>query len=319
MTHPEPPALRPRAVLVVVSYASAALLRANLGSLDVPEEVSVVVVDCFSSTAERDAVAALAVERGWRAVLLDDNRGFGGGVNAGAALAERCGAEVVATLNPDATIDAASLRALIAAAAGRDALVSPRIEAPDGSAWFAGADLYLDDGSSAGVRHRDRLAGRPRRPWATGACFAISVELWRRLGGFDEEYFLYWEDVDLSHRVLDAGGTLELLPEALVVHEEGQTHGRVARARAKSPLYYRYNIRNRLLYAARHLDAAGQRRWAVSAPRVGYRVLLQGGRRQLLSWRPWAAYLGGLWSGWRLLRRSRPAVDPRAARVAARP
>ena len=308
----------PRAVLVVVSYGSAALLRANLGTIEVPEEISVVVVDCFSTPAEREAVATLAAERGWRAVLLAHNRGFGGGVIAGAALAEELGAVVVATLNPDATTDAASLRVLVRAAAGRDALVSPRILTPDGTPWFTGADLYLDDGSCAGVRHRDRFAGRPRRPWATGACFAMSVELWRRVGGFDEEYFLYWEDIDLSHRVLDAGGTLELLPEALVVHEEGQTHGRAARARAKSPLYYRYNIRNRLLYAARHLDAAGRRRWAASAPRVGYQVLLQGGRRQLLGWRPWAAYLGGLWAGWRVLRRSQTAADRPAGRLGAR-
>lgn len=293
-------------LLVVVSYGSAALLEQNLGAMTLPPGVEVVVVDCFTSVPERERLVRAASRHGWRAVLLDDNRGFGGGVNAGAALASDLGSDVIATLNPDATIDAASLERLIDhARAHPDALVSPRIVGSLGTTWFEGADLYLDDGSTAGARHRADRASRPRRPWATGACFALSSELWRRLGGFDERYFLYWEDIDLSHRVLDLGGRLELLPDATVIHEEGQTHGRQAGDRAKTPLYYRYNIRNRLLYAALHLDKVGQRRWAMSAPRVAYGVLLQGGRRQLLHAGPWQAYVAGLWQGWGLLRRHR--------------
>jgi N-acetylglucosaminyl-diphospho-decaprenol L-rhamnosyltransferase len=294
------------ALLVVVSYGSAALVEANLGAMTLPGGVEVVVVDCFSTPRERTAVARLAARHGWRAVLLEDNRGFGGGVNAGAALAAELGADVIATLNPDATIDAEALTLLVTHARTHPgAIASPRIVGSAGKVWFAGADLYLDDGSTAGARRRDALADRPRRPWATGACFALSADLWDRLGGFDERYFLYWEDIDLSHRALDLGATLDLLEAANAVHDEGQTHGRQAGDRAKTPLYYRYNIRNRLLYAALHLDDVGQRRWLRSAPRVAYGVLLQGGRRQLLGLAPWRAYVTGLWEGWRLLRRPR--------------
>jgi GT2 family glycosyltransferase len=296
------------AALIVVSYGSSALLEENLAAASIPPGVRVVVVDCFSSPSERARVAALCSAHGWLPVLLDDNVGFGGGVNAGAAVVLGEGVDVIATLNPDATIDPVSLALLITAAANDHlSLVSPRIVAGDGSVWFEGADLYLDDGSTASVRRRNERAGRPRREWATGACFAISSELWRRVGGFDDGYFLYWEDIDLSHRILDAGGRLVLLDAATAVHDEGQTSGRESTDRAKSATYYYFNIRNRLMYAAKHLDSEAVSNWLRSSRAVSYRILLQGGRKQLLvSSAPWRAY-------WRGLRDGRKAVLERRA------
>ena len=297
----------PKAALIVVNFASSALLAQNLAGVALPPGGRIVVVDCFSSDDERARVAALCTEHGWTAVLLDDNLGFGGGVNAGAQRALARGDEVIATLNPDATIDARSLSALVAAAADDDdVLVSPRIVTGDGRSWFAGSDLYLDDGSTAGRGRRAERAGRPRIEWATGACFAMSSALWRRVGGFDDDYFLYWEDVDLSRRVQDAGGLLLLLEDAVAVHDEGQTHGRAAADRAKSETYYYFNIRNRLFYAAKHLDDAGVSAWLRSARAVSYRILLQGGRRQLVtSLAPWRAYRRGLRDGRRYVRELR--------------
>jgi GT2 family glycosyltransferase len=201
--------------------------------------------------------------------------------------------DVIVPLNPDASIDEASLRAIVDTAHDTRNLVSPRIVTGAGRDWFTGADLYLDDGTIAGRARRDNNAGRPRREWATGACFALSTAVWAELGGFDEDYFLYWEDIDFSHRLLDAGGAL-VLADAVVVHDEGGTHRARGADRAKSPTYYYYNIRNRMMYATKHLDVAGVRRWGRSAPRVAYRVLLQGGRRQLLSTAPWWALFRGL-------------------------
>lgn len=288
----------PDAALVVVNFGSSDLLESNLATMTLPHGVRVVVVDCFSSTAERARVATLCAEADWTPVLLDENAGFGGGVNAGAARAIAGGAEVIATLNPDATIDQAHLSALIGAArTDPAALVSPRILTGEGRVWFAGADLYLDDGSTAGRSRREERAGRPRIEWATGACFAMSRALWERVGGFDDEYFLYWEDVDLSRRIQETGGRLVLLDQAVAVHDEGQTHGRAATDRAKSATYYYFNIRNRLMYAAKHLDETGVRSWLRTAGGVSYRILLQGGRRQLLSIAPWRAYLRGLRDG----------------------
>lgn len=293
----------PPFAVVTVNFGSSEMIRQNASDLVLPPQGRLYIVDCFSSSAERSAVSTVAAELGAECVLLDENRGYGGGTNAGAARALADGAEVIIALNPDAQIDSAALLALTRAAAGRDVLVSPRILSSDGRVWFAGARLFLDDGSTAGESSSGSQDERTARPWATGACFAISAGLWSKIGGFDEEYFLYWEDIDLSHRVLDVGGSLEAV-EAVVIHDEGGTHTDQRSSRAKSSTYYFYNIRNRLLYARKHLDPMTRRRWVRSTPTVAYRVLLQGGRRQLVtSTAPWRAYLRGMWAGWRMLRR----------------
>lgn len=294
-----------RAAVVVVNYASARLLVENLPGLE--NALDVVVVDNFTSASEARRVAALGEEHGWHVVLLDHNLGFGGGVNAGVDAALRRGAAVILTLNPDAAAAPEVLTALAEAAeADPAALVSPLILTSEGATWFGGSDLYLDDGTTAGRRRRVERAGRPRQEWATGCCFALSGDLWERVGGFDADYFMYWEDVDLSTRVLAAGGRLELREDLVVVHDEGQTGGRDVGDRRKSPLYYEYNIRNRLLYAAKHLDDEAMHAWIRTAPAVAMGVLLQGGRRQLVtSTVAWRAMLRGLRRGRASVRRLR--------------
>lgn len=292
----------PASALIVVNFASSALVSANLGRMRLPAGVRVYLVDCFSGEQERSRIRELASAHDWSAIFLDDNRGFGGGVNAGARAAREEGARVIATLNPDATIAEADLERLVAAAVDDPrALISPRIVTSTGRHWFAGADLYLDDGTTAATSRRSEFGSRPRREWATGACFAMSATLWDEIGGFDEEYFLYWEDVDLSHRVLDAGAHLVSVP-ATAIHDEGGTHNAVG-SRAKSETYYYFNIRNRLLYAAKHLDAADARAWRRSTMRASMGILLQGGRRQLVvSVMPWRALFRGVRDGRRALR-----------------
>lgn len=293
-----------KAAIVMVNYGSSALIVGQIERLEPGGDLQLVVVDCFTDTAERERIRALGEIAGVYPVLLDDNRGYGGGSNAGVQRAQEIGASVVVMLNPDTVASRDAMLALAtAAAADQAAIVSPHIVDQRGKSWFAGSDLYLDDGSIAGRRRRHLHEGRPRRPWATGACFATSMTMWQRVGGFDEEYFLYWEDVDLSHRVLDAGGRLELL-DVEIVHDEGGTHDDRA-SEGKSPTYYRYSIRNRLLYAVKHMDAAGIRSWRRASIQVSYRILLQGGRRQLLNTEPWRAGIRGLREGFAYGRRPR--------------
>ena len=185
-------------------------------------------------------------------------------------------------------------------------LVSPTIVRPDGQVWFDGIDLDVDRGEM-----RSRRSAGPAPPrveeWLVGTCLMLSKTLWERVGGFDERYFLYWEDVDFSRRVAASGGGLRVDPVAIAVHQEGgsqQAHVQDnPRARAKSLNYYYYNVRNRLLYAAIHLDTPDQVRWRRSAIRAAYRILLQGGRRQFVHpLPPLRAAAAGVIDGRRILR-----------------
>jgi GT2 family glycosyltransferase len=227
-------------------------------------------------------------------------------MNLGVDRAGELGASAFLLLNPDATIRADQVRTLLARVAAEPlTLVSPRVVRPDGSTWFDGADLYLSDGRIRSSRRRDQASAARIEPWLSGACLMVTERLWRMVGGFSDEYFLYWEDVDLSHRVALAGGVIEVCAGALAVHAEGGTQGEghSESGTAKSATYYYYNIRNRLLFAARHLPADDLRRWRRVAIPVAYEVLLQGGRRQFLrSLRPVLAAVRGIRDGRRIVR-----------------
>lgn len=294
--------------VVVVNYGAAVLLESNLvATAAAVPDARIVVVDNLSSAPEREAVTRLCAEHGWDLVAMTTNTGFGGGMNAGAAHAFASGATDLLLLNPDARIDAASTAALLDATADGMTLASPRVEDAGGRTWFAGMDVYLDDGSMGGPRRRREQPDARRLPWISGACMLIPRGVWDLTGGFHEEYFLYWEDVDISIRAAHAGARLVVVDEALAVHDEGGTHrSQEQRPEAKSELYYYYNIRNRLLFAALHLDADDASAWNRSAWRNARQVLLRGGRRQFLRpLPPLRAAWRGVRDGRRMLTRTR--------------
>ena len=306
-----------RTAVVVVSYDSAALLERTLARVaeDSPE-ARIIVVDNYSTPAAREELVALASSRGWEAVLPETNTGFGGGMNLGAARARELGADLLVLLNPDAVIARADLIRLVARAhADRLALVAPVLKDSSGRIVSDGIVVCLADGSMRSRRSPRPIPPGGTQPWLSGACLALSADLFEAAGGLDARYFLYWEDVDFSARVLAAGGSLALVRDAVAVHDEGGTHSEDDQSdRAKSDIYYYYNVRNRLLYAGLHLDRATQRRWVATAGRAAREIVLRGGRRQLLrTRRPLVTAAQATRDGLRLLRAARrgelPDVD----------
>lgn len=284
----------PRLGVVVVNYGSSDLLAENLPpGLASTSDAQIVVVDNFSTEQERSAVRSLAAARGWELVQSAENVGFGEGVNAGVLRAAEVGCRVFVALNPDAKASPAVLRALAREAGEHQrALISPALARSDGRPFYRGASIDLRTGEIRGgwVGPGDPDA----RNWLSGACLAFSGETWAELGGFSEGYFLYWEDVDLSLRAAKAGIALVFREDLTVIHDEGGTH-RVSGER-KSPLYYYYNTRNRLVLASRLIAPADRKAWLLSTPRASFRIWKRGGRRQLLT-QPagaWAAVRGTL-------------------------
>lgn len=293
--------------LICVNYGSSHLLADNFAPLAADQAVHGVVVDNLSSAEERARAQSLAEANGWRLLTPDGNLGFGQAVNlAVAELRDDFNRFVV--INPDATMSLEALARLVEAASGAEpTLAAPKIQRPDGSDWFTGSDLYLADGSIRASAKRP--PGAEVRAWLTGAVLAFDLRTWDLVGGFDDDYFLYWEDVDLCWRLEDAGARLRVVGDAIAVHSEGgtQAHGGLSRSgQAKSAIYYYYNIRNRLLFGAKHLPRARWRQWLRHTPRVSWQILLQGGRRQFLSRQaPIIPLVRGMVEGVRLGRRIR--------------
>ena len=153
--------------LVVVNFASSSLLAANLVDPGLRAVVArVVVVDNPSSVEETHRIRDLCSAHGWDLVELPRNAGFGAGVNAGVARARELHCTRVLALNPDATVDADSVRILHEASrADPRALIGPRIVRGDGSTWFSGAVLdprgrHHAPGARNGARRRPDVADR---------------------------------------------------------------------------------------------------------------------------------------------------------------
>jgi N-acetylglucosaminyl-diphospho-decaprenol L-rhamnosyltransferase len=262
--------------IVVVNYGAPALLERNLVAVarTLPGE-RVVVVDNFCSIADREATTALCTREGWTLLAPGLNLGFGAGMNAGVGVLIARGCRRLLLLNPDALIDETGILTL-AAGCAEDPLriLSARVVRPDGSLWFDGGTVQVERGRTRTGHGADSSAPYG---WLSGACLMIDASLWRWIGGFDERYFLYWEDVDLSWRCVAAGGSLAVREDVAVVHSVGGSQA----GSGKSALYVYSNCRNRLVFASRHLGRGQLLRWLVFSPAYAAEVLQRGGRRDL--------------------------------------
>jgi N-acetylglucosaminyl-diphospho-decaprenol L-rhamnosyltransferase len=214
--------------IVTVLHDSAPELAHLLRSVrdHLPAETQLVAVDSGS----RDDGPALATAGGAELVVLDGNLGFGAASNAGV---ERARHDVTVLLNPDCELPDAGLATLAARAAGVDALLVPRLIEADGALQRSAHPL---PGRPAALVHavlptralpQPHRARRPRRVgWAIAACLAAPTALLRRLGPFDPEAFLFYEDMDLCLRAHAAGVPTVLHPEVVVRHLGGRSTAR---------------------------------------------------------------------------------------------
>jgi GT2 family glycosyltransferase len=209
----------PTLAIVVVSYRSADALRRTLPALtpELRDGDELIVVDNASGDETLVVVAELAPAA--TVVESSTNLGFAGGCNAGARATST---DLLCFLNPDA----------VPQPGFRDAIERPAL---DGSGWTAWQALVASDGgervsSAGGVLHFTGIAwagaaGHPRGAtverlgFLSGACLIIGRDRFEELGGFAEDYFLYHEDVDLSLRVLLAGGAIGVCADAVVDHD----------------------------------------------------------------------------------------------------
>jgi GT2 family glycosyltransferase len=182
------------------------------------------------------------------------NLGYTGGNNAGIARALEMGCDYVLVLNNDTLVEPGAIDRLVETAESEKGVgaVGPKIvyaEDPD-RAWFAGGVL---DRIRAVGRHSTDDAGVPAGgtgardvSFLTGCCILLPVHVIRRIGGFEESYFMYLEDAEFSVRLSVAGFRLIYEPRARI-------HHRVSlEAKPPAPYQIEYRDRNRRRLARRH-------------------------------------------------------------------
>ena len=234
----------PELSVVIVSYRCADHLAQCLGSLDdnaTDVRLEVIVVDNASGDGTVEVAQA---HEGTQVIARHDNAGFGTAANLGMDLAR---GHAVLVLNPDTAVPAGTLRACLDALWSQPdvGVLTPRIVDEQGTldarchrsfptAWSAacfatGLDRVLPWRSAQRYLMRYLPEHEPAKVDAvSGAFMLMRADALHQIGGFDQQFFMYAEDIDLCMRFRAAGWTVLYWPDATAMHAGGGSgmHGR---------------------------------------------------------------------------------------------
>lgn len=254
--------MQPKISLVIVNWNSGTLLKDCLKSVsqsDFKEDYEIIVVDNFSSDGSELIVEDIESAHLIRA---KSNLGFGKACNLGALQAK---GDYLLFLNPDAAVTNDSLSKCLSFMEGSDNSVYGAIgvKLVDTNGHIAKSSCRLPTPSSMffhsiGIDRLFPKAGYFMTDWdhkdsrevehVIGAFYLIRQEVFEKLNGFDERFFVYLEDLDLSLRVKSLGYKIYYLAEAEAFHVGGGTSNKVKALR----LFY--STRSRLLYVNKHFS-----------------------------------------------------------------
>src|SRR5665811_766393 len=205
--------------IVLVAYDNAdstqQLLRALAGEKRPGDRI--VLVDNHPShvcAGLAESIAAVDL------VIRSQNVGFGAGCNVGAAAIED-EVELLLFLNPDSAPEEGAITRLREGGKEEWAAWSGLLLLPDGRVNAAGNTVHLSGLSWCAGYGEEPSSYRPASlPVAlSGADMVVRTRVWKRLGGFAPDYFLYYEDTDLSFRLRSMGLELGIVPTARIVHD----------------------------------------------------------------------------------------------------
>lgn len=292
--------------IIVVTHQSRRDIEDCLRAIHDPVDshrIEIIVVD----NGSQDGTAAFVRKQfpGLK-VIEQANLGFGGGNNVGVAAAN---GDALIFVNPDTVAEPGFVQALAAA-------VEP------GQAATAQVVLMDDPEHLNTLGHRPHFAGlgftaghgEPRRHGPafavggfSGAAFAIRREDFQRAGGFDEDFFLYMEDTEMSWRLQRAGVKVVAVPDAVVRHDYALTVDAAKLERLET---------GRLLLLRKHLP---WHLWLAYAPSLLVAELLAWAKAATLGRAGLAAKARSLRKGWRGgIRRYRHLPRARPHRFATR-
>jgi len=252
-----------RLSVVIVTWNSTADIEACIDSINFGSEFEVIVVDNASSDATRDKLSRY---HHLKLVANDSNYGYARANNQGIRLAS---GEYVLLLNPDTKVELGALDTLAhyLDAHPRIGAVAPRLVSPDGTTQFSirsfptAASIFWELVGLARLFPRSRVFGRWKMKYfdydrpaeveqPMASCLMIRRAVLELLGGMDEQFPMYFNDVDLSKRMADAGWKTAYLADARVVHRHG---GSTKQVRTKM---IRHSHRSTFRYLRKH-DRSG--------------------------------------------------------------
>ncbi len=253
--------MNPRVLVAILNWHSAAATLECVAAVRRSRgvELEILVVDNGStdgSAAELELALAAGVDVGEvrdvedgaavrreHFLALPGNTGYAGGMNAALAFAAaETAADHTLLLTPDALVAPDTIAQLVAALHAEPVagIAGPVVVYRAGPDRLIGAGGAIDRRRARAPLHRTIQGDEPYGvDWIDGCCMLVRRELAAAVGGFDERYFLYFEETDLCWRATRAGWRVLLVPGAEVAHEK---------VGAQASYYYYYMNRNRYLF-----------------------------------------------------------------------
>lgn len=248
------PASKPEISVLIPAYNGAPWIAETLSRLagaagGIPLETLIV------DNASTDETASICRRQAEARLLPNEaNLGFSCAVNRAARSAQ---GEILVVINQDLYLEPGALKTIREFSSSKKAVVGGALSFQDGSSQascgpfpsFWGTLWRLLLPKSIRKNHILPLSAEEAQPvdWVTGAFIAFPRELFDRIGGFDEGYFMYYEDVDFCLRARRAGFPSYFLPSAKAVHVNPHS------ARGDVPAWLRQEIRrSQVTYFSKH-------------------------------------------------------------------
>ncbi len=215
--------------VIIVNYNAGKLLTQAVSSVINFKGVEVIVVDNASKDNSIAQLKKSIKSKKLKIIANKNNLGFGKAVNQAA---KHASGEYLYLLNPDASLSESTLTRMVetAKAYQDQAIIAPRLENPDGSAqpscyhpqtlWRAIKEFWL---GQKGVYSKYLPKGKKPQEVhaAVAAAWLVPIKLWQALGGLNEKFFLYFEDLDFCDRAHQYGFKVIYDPQAVVKHHHG--------------------------------------------------------------------------------------------------
>lgn len=235
MVSPSSPDAAPGTAIVTVSYGSGDVLAPFLASVAGASSSPVTAVVADNKAGIDGNVEQLAASAGAGYVAMPGNPGYGAAINAAVRSLDPS-VEWILVTNPDVVLEPGCIDALLATAATDPAIgsVGPRVLSAEGEVYPSAravpslrtgvghalfVNLWTDNPWTRAYRlDAESTVVRRDAGWLSGACLLVRRSAFEELGGFDDGYFMYFEDVDLGYRLGKAGYRNVYEPAATVTH-----------------------------------------------------------------------------------------------------
>ena len=220
------------------------------------KKLSVLIVNFASASHLENCIASIYLKFGdflsWEVIIINNDKedisklpldfsnvkilnsngnvGFGSGINMGAK--DACG-EFLLALNPDTEIISENIKEVLDEFLKDEkiGIISGRAMSKKGvtEPWSAGKELSLFNliMNNLGFSRSRNIWNSPKKiecDWTTGTALFIKKDLFDKLGGFDENFFMYFEDMDLCKRMRNLGKKVVFFPEFEIYHSSGKSY-----------------------------------------------------------------------------------------------